>query len=187
MTRPGWCRVKQLPDTFRPARAGILLFFQGADGNAYIIAGIDANSKDITDFGGQVAAGDANGIATALREYREESFDLIEINSGNLSPESVCIFDASNLLIFVRVRVDDPTIIVPGFNTLMYTAMTTLGISSELSGVTIIEREDFKTLVGMYNKVREFILSVVNAERDRAGGGEFGGAGATGWGWMDNL
>ena len=187
MSRPGWCRVKQLPDNFRPARAGILLFFQGADGNTYIIAGIDANSKDITDFGGQVSPSDANGIATALREYREESFDLVEINSDNLSPESICIFDASNLLIFVRARIDDPTMIAPGFNTLMYTAVTTLGITSELSGVTIIEREDFKTLVGVYSKVREFIEGVVRAERDRAGGGEFGGAGATGWGWMDNL
>lgn len=103
-------RVKALPASACPPRAGVILFSTTHDGGRETLwfgLGTDSQSHDLTDFGGGVSYTRMRETAVqgALRELKEETLGIF----GTLEPSDVAecpaLLDAAMLLIFVRVPV----------------------------------------------------------------------------------
>lgn len=109
----------------RPRRAGVILYYDepvnsyGVRGKRFFGFGMDAKHQELTDFGGGVSyRRDHNVLFGALREFREESlFTREEIGidpTDNRVPEilenSLCVYNAEMLIVFLKVELDTSTI-----------------------------------------------------------------------------
>lgn len=90
----------------RPQRAGVV-FVYFKDGEWKFGLGIDSRMHELTDFGGHVnyKYGE-DAISGALRELDEETLHLIERLNHRQIANCLCIYDSSNLIIFIRVDKD---------------------------------------------------------------------------------
>lgn len=106
------CRVSDLSlSTVRPGRAGIIVYTTIGDKRVYGF-GIDRKTLEITDFGGGVRyldrgdnIGDGNVILGAIREFREESLDVL----GSLGPSDLVdctsVYNRRLMIILVPVKI----------------------------------------------------------------------------------
>ena len=111
MSRVIRSRVKFLPASVTPPRAGVILFsttnFAGRE-TLWFGLGTHAQTHDLTDFGGGVSyvrMGET-AVQGALREFQEETLGIF----GHLDyvdiTECPALLDSRMLIVFLRVAVD---------------------------------------------------------------------------------
>lgn len=100
----------------KPQRAGVIMYTY-ENGVMYIGMGLDANTHDLTDFGGGVMYknGDDNVIKGGLREFEEETLGIFTSLSIDDVKECPVIYDDNNLIIFINVGIS-PNQISKKFN-----------------------------------------------------------------------
>ena len=94
----------------KPPRAGIIMYTK-INNEFYFGLGIDNASKEITDFGGGISykERDKNVILGALREFKEETLNILPLNYVDVI-DSPVIYNNNNLIIFKYVE-DDPDLL----------------------------------------------------------------------------
>ncbi len=99
--------VKELDLTIiKPPRAGIILYTKYKNEH-YFGLGIDTNSKEITDFGGGISykERDKDVISGALREFKEETLGILDLNYQDVI-DDIVLYDGHNLIIFKYIDTD---------------------------------------------------------------------------------
>lgn len=98
----------------RPSRAGIIMY-TSFHGQIYLGVGLDAQSHDLTDFGGRVQyAIDGNAICGAIREFEEETLHIFDPLTEEMLSHSPVIYDRHNLIIFLHLDIH-PDVISKAF------------------------------------------------------------------------
>lgn len=86
-----------------PSRAGIIIYTI-CHGQMYFGVGLDAQTHDLTDFGGRVEyKTDGNAIRGAIREFEEETLHIFDPLTEDMLIYAPVIYDRSNLIIFLHL------------------------------------------------------------------------------------
>lgn len=89
-----------------PRRAGVILYTL-KDEVLYFGFGVDAESHELTDFGGGVRyREDRDPITAALREFNEETLYMFEELTIDVIKDCAVIYDRQNLIVFIRIDLD---------------------------------------------------------------------------------
>jgi hypothetical protein len=147
-------------------------------GTVYMGLGIDANTHELTDFGGGVDYKiDANAIEGGLREFQEETLGIFQPLTPVDVIKSLVVLDDKNLVIFVRVPFA-PDIISGAFNTAyskrvdsnnqirdrkaIFDAINTNELyDPEMCGITWLTLQEFQVCIHssstMYSRVQQLL------------------------------
>lgn len=94
------------PEDRMQQRSGAIIYTTTSSGSIVFIAGVDTESGDITDFGGQRSPYDRDAIVTGLRELTEESLGVF----GSISPDEVescyAIYSKRMMIMFIYIDLD---------------------------------------------------------------------------------
>src|SRR5579863_2519100 len=90
---------------FHPMRSGAIVY-TFIKGKIYFIFGVDANSKNITDFAGGVAIKTEDSITGGLREFCEESLGIFGLITTEEIKKCLAIYDSNNLIMLVPLKLD---------------------------------------------------------------------------------
>ena len=144
----------------KPSRSGIIVYTR-YQGKTYFILGIDTVSGDITDFGGGVSVKTENAITGGLREFSEESLGIFgEITIEELK-RCVCVYDESNIIIFVPIKIDISRKYYEFINRLKlikYPEVKDLSILDTKEFISLINGNDIDGNI-MYDKIRKLLFS----------------------------
>lgn len=169
--------VANVSSSARPTRAGVIMY-GSYQGTVYIGLGIDANSHELTDFGGGVDYKvDPDAIVGGLREFQEETLGIFQPLTPADVPKSVVLCDSKNLVIFVHVPMT-PDAISSAFNAAyakrvdsnnqirdrkaMFNEINTNDLyDPEMCGITWLTMADFQACVltpgRVYARVQQFL------------------------------
>lgn len=90
----------------RPARAGVIPYII-QDGKILFAFGLDAQFRELTDFGGGVSyKKDKTAVVGALREFREESLGIFQELEAKDVEDCFVMYNLNMMIIFLLVDVD---------------------------------------------------------------------------------
>lgn len=151
------------PENVRPRRAGVILYTVSNEA-IFFGCGLDANTHEITDFGGHVMNRiDASAIHGALREFDEETLQILEPIRPQDIKHCPVIYDANNLIIFIHVNIN-PDIMCHVFNT-RYQSVVHGDVNKtrepEVCAITWLSWEEFQLSIRsrgiMFRRVQKFL------------------------------
>jgi hypothetical protein len=87
-------------------RSGVIVYTRTRENSLLFLAGMDTNTSEITDFGGQREPSDIDAISTGLRELVEESLGVF----GKIEPSEVegcyTIYSSQMMIMFIYMDLD---------------------------------------------------------------------------------
>ena len=89
-------------------RAGVLPYCSNSRGELVYWFGVDSESYQLADFGGGRDSLDDDILDTAIREYAEESFNLLPPLSRGQGYQQWALVKGNNVLILHHVRLTHP-------------------------------------------------------------------------------
>ncbi|HSW76899.1 MAG TPA: hypothetical protein VLG50_07625 [Candidatus Saccharimonadales bacterium] len=145
--------VKELDlDIIKPPRAGVILYTKY--NNAFWFGlGVDAKSKDLTDFGGGISYKenhDKHVIAGAIREFNEESLNIFNFTMNDFL-ESPVIYNNQCLIIFKYITCDIDHI--KSLFRQRHDEMINHHIIPEVCDMTWLHVNDFKQCINVRGKM----------------------------------
>lgn len=153
-------RVKNLNfNLLKPNRAGAIVYTIHK-GRVYFIGGIDTKSGEFTDFAGGISyKTDSNALSGGLREFMEESLGIFGDISVEEIGECITVYDQSNLIIFLPLKMNINAIYTEFINRLRYFPQP------EVKDLIFLNKRQFISLIDgdevngtiMYDKVRNLL------------------------------
>lgn len=127
----------------------------------FFCLGVDADTKELTDFGGGIKLRDRTPLHCAIREFREETKAVFgDIYKYELFRDSLCVIKDDMLIIFFYV---DPYFFRDSGKRFLTKAKH---VRDEISGLTWYTETEFyvlfygNTMQRIYSLVRDFITSI---------------------------
>jgi len=153
------------------SRAGVIVTSRGPCGRIFYGFGVDAKTREITDFGGGVRARETV-TGSALREFAEESLGVFD-DACDTSPcaRHLCAFNKSMLILFLRIASRVPTAEISiNFDKKARGDASAIASPQEVSAIVwLTEKELRDTLRGvspkyiMYSRVRRLLSACVES------------------------
>lgn len=136
-------------NTSRPQRAGIILYDQKG-----LYLGVDSQTKDLTDFGGEINYVNEDTITGAIREYTEETLGVFpKLTWFDVFNSKVIL--ANNIVVFL-VKIDtDLTPFIQSFK-------NNKNGFDEISDIQYVSVDNVQDCV-IYSRVRSLLLHMVNS------------------------
>ena len=142
----------------RIKRGGLILYTNVDDEGVFFCMGIDRNSSDLSDFGGQREEQDPTILHTAVREFNEESRRMIgtTLTVADIQ-DCKCIYNRQMILIFLEIGSGDKSIIHSindSFTDMRYIIKPQSckkNTSLEMRGLCWISHSDIKHLIANKN------------------------------------
>lgn len=170
-------RAANVSKFLKPTRAGVIMYACHKN-ILYFGLGIDANTHELTDFGGRADYNvDTNGVMAGLREFHEETLGIFAPLTSDDVAKSLVVSDDRNLIIFAYVPFS-PNIISAIFNEqyrkqvdannqirdrkLIFNDINTNDLyDPEVCGITWLTLDEFQECIStpgkLYSRVQKFL------------------------------
>jgi len=88
--------------SYKPKRGGIIIYMI-IDGRLIFYMGRDKKYKEYTDFGGSINYNKEDGLSGAIRELKEETYDIFGRIDGKRLNESIIVKSENSFIIFYQI------------------------------------------------------------------------------------
>jgi len=127
-------------------RAGVILYCV-IEGKVYFLFARDRRTYDLCDFGGHRDDHDPNALATALREFREESGGIFAQHKVSL--RQIALYDDNMAILFLPIATDRYASVIKKFQH-----------NIEVTALCWIDEKQLQTLVYHSNGQHEHLWSL---------------------------